>query len=562
MIAPTLSGSFAFLSGAALFMSSISVDAAPSDATRQQLDALVSNVKGATVHVYDIHDSTGLEMDSIKVIPDPNGGYIGVYHTNILNGTEFISSLSTSPDLVNWTYQCQLGVYASQPNISICPNGGFVAVWEQTTSTGSKNHIHFAYYPNRSSLLSGTAAQSFDAPMTLSKYAEGTPNIYSVTMTNGDINTSSIDTGGHYNDNTLRLDRQQRGTLTNFSSWTTAARHDYDNAILYWGVKGNIGDRDFLTYGGYQFNLMEGESNANDFGSWKIYNFDFQTGNADPLSLVTDGGSTSLGNPHWTNLIGPDGNPCLFCSAFIFSQNSASGEPGPLIYYITLPNPPTITSSAPSSTASVGTSYSSTLTATGYPAPTFSVASGNLPPGLSLTQAGVLSGTPTAAGVYSGTIQASNEQGTPATQAFNFVVTETYAQWANFYFPGASPSLSGPMATPQNDGVSNLLKFTSDIDPTAALTPADRAALPVGSIDNTSTPGTTYLTLTYRKSALTSGLTQEVQTSTDSQSWSTVTPDKTLQIGTDPTTLDPIIEVEVNSTGKSMNFIRLNVTAP
>jgi hypothetical protein len=51
--------------------------------------------------------------------------------------------------------------------------------------------------------------------------------------------------------------------------------------------------------------------------------------------------------------------------------------------------------------ASYGSAYTpaQTLTATGGTAPyTFSVTTGSLPPGMSLSTAGVLSGTPTAAG--------------------------------------------------------------------------------------------------------------------------------------------------------------------
>lgn len=532
---------------------------APSDATRQQLDAMVANVKGATARVYDMHDNTGLEMDSLKVIADPNGGYLGVYHTDILNGTEFVSSLATSPDLVNWTCQCQLGTDASMPNLYYCPNGGFVAVWEQTTSTGSKNHIHFAYYQNRSVLLTGTATQSFDAPMTLSLYAEGTPNIYSVTMTSGNINTSSIDTGGHYNDNTLRLDRQQRGTLTNFSSWSTAERHDYDNAILYWGVGGNIGGRDFLTYNGYQFNLMEGQGTANNFGTWKVYDFDFQTGNADQLSVATDGGSASFGNPHGTLLTGPDGNACLVFTVFIFSQGAAAGEAGPALYYVTLPTAPAITNGPTAASGTVGASYAFAYGCIGYPAPVFSVAAGTLPPGLTLSSTGLLDGTPAATGSFSGLIRAVNSSGT-ATQSFSIKVTQSYGAWATGYFGGTASA--GATADPEDDGTENLLKFALGINPTVTMSAADAAALPAGGVDAATTPGTLYLTLKYRLNPFATGITISIQTSPDLKTWSTVTPAILRVSDIDAATGYPIMQAEAVTTGSSRAFMRLNVTMP
>ncbi len=56
----------------------------------------------------------------------------------------------------------------------------------------------------------------------------------------------------------------------------------------------------------------------------------------------------------------------------------------------------------------VGTYYTFTYIATGSPTPTYAVTAGSLPPGLSLTSAGVLSGTPTTAGSYTFTVTASN----------------------------------------------------------------------------------------------------------------------------------------------------------
>ncbi|MCL2778959.1 MAG: putative Ig domain-containing protein [Polyangiaceae bacterium] len=51
------------------------------------------------------------------------------------------------------------------------------------------------------------------------------------------------------------------------------------------------------------------------------------------------------------------------------------------------------------------------ITATGYPAPTFAVTAGSLPPGLELSETGVISGTPTDSGSYSFTVTASNSVG-------------------------------------------------------------------------------------------------------------------------------------------------------
>lgn len=71
--------------------------------------------------------------------------------------------------------------------------------------------------------------------------------------------------------------------------------------------------------------------------------------------------------------------------------------------------PVVFTADTPPTTATVGQPYSFTYTASGTPAPTFSVSSGALPPGLSLNSTtGVLSGTPTTAGPYTFAVMAAN----------------------------------------------------------------------------------------------------------------------------------------------------------
>jgi GxGYxYP putative glycoside hydrolase C-terminal domain/GxGYxY sequence motif in domain of unknown function N-terminal len=121
---------------------------------------------------------------------------------------------------------------------------------------------------------------------------------------------------------------------------------------------------------------------------------------------------------------------------------------------------------------------------------------------------------------------------------------------------------SAPSVIPQNDGVPNLLKYAFDINPLGTMSATDFAALPVGSLDTTTTPGTTFLALTYRQSAAATGIVIHVQTSPDLKTWTTVTPDITKTLGADPITGDPMIKVEVNTKGATSEFIRLQVTKP
>lgn len=128
----------------------------------------------------------------------------------------------------------------------------------------------------------------------------------------------------------------------------------------------------------------------------------------------------------------------------------------------------------------------------------------------------------------------------------------------------SDPTLSGPSAAPENDGVPNLLKYFYDIDPTAPMSATDRAALPTLGSDAITNPGTEYLTLAYRENQFMTGITVTAQTSTDLKTWYTDTnpSDQPLPTGTyDNNTGDPYMQVQVPVTG-TMQFIRLNVTQP
>jgi hypothetical protein len=78
--------------------------------------------------------------------------------------------------------------------------------------------------------------------------------------------------------------------------------------------------------------------------------------------------------------------------------------------------------------AKVGNAYSTMVHAGGGNAPyTFTVSSGSLPPGLMLTQNppdhATISGTPTASGSYTFTIQATDASGCTGTKTYNMMVT-------------------------------------------------------------------------------------------------------------------------------------------
>ena len=106
--------------------------------------------------------------------------------------------------------------------------------------------------------------------------------------------------------------------------------------------------------------------------------------------------------------------------------------------------PAFVNQSAPT-TASSGVAYSYTYTASGDPAPTFTVASGSLPPGLTLSTAGVLAGTPTTAGPYTFTVKATNASGTPAVSTSQTVTVSAPTSSADI-----EEILTGPASVAAN----------------------------------------------------------------------------------------------------------------
>src|SRR5262245_4376105 len=75
---------------------------APSDPARAALKALIEDVTTANGRKYDSKDNVGHNMDCAKIIANPSGGFIAVYHTYV-NGEAKVN-LASSTDLLNWTW--------------------------------------------------------------------------------------------------------------------------------------------------------------------------------------------------------------------------------------------------------------------------------------------------------------------------------------------------------------------------------------------------------------------------------------------------------------------------
>ena len=135
------------------------------------------------------------------------------------------------------------------------------------------------------------------------------------------------------------------------------------------------------------------------------------------------------------------------------------------IFTLTVDQAPTITS-ASSTTFTVGTAGSFTVIASGFPTSTFSE-TGALPTGVTLSSAGLLSGTQAAGtgGAYPITVTASNGVGSNATQSFTLTVDQ-------------APAITSANSTSFPVGAADTFTVTTTGLPTTAL--SETGALPSG----------------------------------------------------------------------------------
>ena len=328
------------------------------------LRAAVENVTAATAYRYGTRDDAGNSMETLKVVQDPAGGYLGVYHTR--SGGVLSVKVATSSDLLRWTYRATLDTHASQPALAVLPHGGMLLVEEadnEGLGSPTRSWLRFRHYPNEQALLGSRSDRSFDAPHTLvpaRSGAEGTPSIDQVKLA-PDLGHSTITVGFHYFKH-AKVDRQASGTLVNFSSWTTRARTDVDAALKAQGVTGNIGDRDVVSYQGATVEVVEAQATA--ASPWQVYLYDLATKRATPLHVKTHKGSKGFANPSVTSLRAPSGAPALVVTLFLPLTGAAPGEAGELVYYREFSGSPAGSDPVVAAAGDIGCQPSELVTAT------------------------------------------------------------------------------------------------------------------------------------------------------------------------------------------------------
>ena len=132
--------------------------------------------------------------------------------------------------------------------------------------------------------------------------------------------------------------------------------------------------------------------------------------------------------------------------------------------------------------------FSYHYTAGGSPAPDVTVTSGALPPGLSLSKAGVLSGTPTSTGTFTYSLSAANGIGSPATLNASVQVGNAPGAPTIDHADAGDGEAQVYFAPPADSGDSAVTGYTATSSPDGITATGTTSPIDVGGLTN----GTPY----------------------------------------------------------------------
>ncbi|MBZ5536080.1 MAG: Ig domain-containing protein [Acidobacteriia bacterium] len=199
------------------------------------------------------------------------------------------------------------------------------------------------------------------------------------------------------------------------------------------------------------------------------------------LSLSSNG--TLSGSPTATGLFSftvtaTDANNCTGTMQYTMSINCPAISLSP----DTLPN------------GVVGAAYSQSISISGSTSFTFSVPPGGMPPGLTLSPTGTVSGTPTAAGTFPFTVTATGPNNCGGSKIYTLIVTTAVCSPVTLS-PGTLPG--GVVGTAYNQAITASGSSTYTFSITVGSVPQGLALTPFGALIGTPTkPGASSFTVT------------------------------------------------------------------
>ena len=185
-------------------------------------------------------------------------------------------------------------------------------------------------------------------------------------------------------------------------------------------TKGNVGTRGYTVNIGNNSLTLNPASLPNGTQGTSYSQTLFVNGGTGPYSFAVSSGSLPAGlslNPNTGVISGtPTGSGP---ATFTILATDINGNTGSRAYTVTVGTNSLTISPATLPPAPQGSPYSQMLTASGGTAPyTFSILSGSLPPGLSMSSAGAITGTPSSIGSFTFTVQAIDPNGNVGSRGY------------------------------------------------------------------------------------------------------------------------------------------------